>query len=152
MSIQTNKIGFTQLEFVLTALPIIPYLKLQGFADDGVKWEDTEIATLEKGADGLGYINDKANITYKGTFTLTPNSASRVPLDRLVELATVYMGKKALDYELALTVINHTTGTKTIYTGGVITTAPGGDGAGGGDGQEKKTYIMTVANKNTLPL
>ncbi len=150
MDIQTNRIGFNNLEYNLTASPLIPYIKLQGFASDGINWEDVEVATMEKGADGLAYINDKP-VAYKGTFVLQPNSPSRSALDTLIDLVTVKFGKRIVDYTLVLTVSNYTTGIKTVYSGGTITTAPGGDNATT-EGQQNKTYIFSFSDKTDLPL
>lgn len=150
MGIQTKRIGFNNLEYDLTALPLVPYIKLQGFASDGINWEDVEVATMEKGADGLAYINDKP-VVYKGTFVLQANSPSRSVLDNLINLTTVKFGKKIVDYTLVLTVLNYTTGIKTVYAGGTIATAPGGDNATT-EGQQNKTYIFSFSDKTDLPL
>lgn len=47
--ISTNKTGFQNLEYSLTALPVLAYLKLDGIAEDGVQWERPQPSVLEKG-------------------------------------------------------------------------------------------------------
>lgn len=149
--VKKSKIGFNKLSYTLSAMPVIPYLKLQGFASDGISWDDVEVANLTKGADGLGAINQKPCI-YQGNFSLLPNSPCRVVLDNLIDLSTVDWGKDAIDYELILTVQNLTTRTTTVYSGGIISTTSGGDTANKDEGQANKTYVVQFAHKNTVPL
>ena len=51
--ISTNKTGFQSLSYTLTALPVLPFLVLDGFTEEGVTWDDIEPATVKVGADGL---------------------------------------------------------------------------------------------------
>ena len=151
MSIQTHKIGFTNLEYTLTALPIVPFLSLTDFAEDGVKWEDVDLAEMKKGADGQYAINNKANVKYTGMFTFLPNAGCRPVLDKLADLSAVRYGRKLVDFEIILTVINNTTNSKTVYSGGVIAKASAGDSAGA-EGQENKSYTIDFAEKIMLPI
>ena len=151
MVISTNKTGFKQLTYSITALPILAYLKLDGFASDGVEWDDIEPSNTILGADGLAAVNQKP-VLYTGTFTLLPNSNSRTALDMLVMTSTQIYGKDLIDYTLVMTVENKTTKTKTIYGGGTIETANGGDNADLDNGQGNKSYKVTFSSRVILPM
>lgn len=151
MDIQKNKIGFNKLSYTLSALPVFPYLKLQGFSSDGITFEDVEIAEIKKGADGLSAINQKP-VVYQGSFSLLPNSPSRKVLDNLIQLSTVDFGRDAIDYELILTENNATTGETTILSGGIITSSPSGSSANMDDGQVARNYVMKFSYKVVMPL
>ncbi len=148
--ISTNKTGFKRLSYSITALPVLAYLKLDGFASDGVQWEDNEPANVILGADGLAAVNQKP-VLYTGTFSLLPNSNCRNTLDLLIDTTTPKWQVDLIDYALVMTEVNTTTKTKTVYTGGTITTANGGNNANLDDGQGIKTYHITFTGRTILP-
>jgi len=151
MSISTRQVGFKNLEYTMTALPLLPYLKWDGFAGDGVQWERPQPATTRLGADGKGVVNSRP-VLYAGTVTFLPTSNSREALDNLINLSTPKFGKALVDYAIILTEINHTTGKKTIYSGGVITEFDAGNSANLDDGQADKTYRLEFMDRVILPL
>lgn len=150
INISTNKTGFTNLSYSITAQPVVSYLKLDGFSSDGIQWEDTEPANVRLGADGLGAVNQKP-VLYQGTASFLPNANCRNVLDILTQTVTPKYGKSLVDYELILTVINKTARTRTIYYGGTITQAQAGDTANLDDGQQDKTYRFTFINREIIP-
>lgn len=150
MNISTRQTGFKKLSYSLTALPVVAFLKLDGFASDGISWETNEPASVILGADGLAAVNQKP-VLYQGSFSLLPNSNSRNVLDMLIQATTPTYGKDLVDYALVLTETNTTTGMKTIYSGGVITSAQAGNDANLDDGQGIKTYQVTFTSKAILP-
>lgn len=149
--ISTNKTGFKQLSYSMTALPIFNYLKLEGFASDGITWETVEPANVILGADGLAAVNQKP-ILYQGSFALLPNSNCRNMLDLLIQSTTPVWGVDLVDYSLVLTETNNTTKMKTVYTGGTITQADGGNNANLDDGQGIKTYQITFTGRTIMPV
>jgi hypothetical protein len=149
-NISTNKTGFTNCRYSLTALPVFAYLKLDGFASDGVQWDDIEPANVILGADGLSAINQKP-VVYSGQFSLLPNSNCRNMLDLLTQTTTPTFGTDLVDYALVMTEENKTTGMKTVYTGGVITSTNGGNNANLDDGQGNKTYHITFTGRSIIP-
>lgn len=151
MSIQDRHTSFAELTYTLSALPVLPYLKLEGFASEGISWEDIEPTKLQKGADGQAYIVD-VPVVYKGQFSLLANSPARNVLDVLIEGATVSFGKTPVKYNLVLTVKNNTTGKTTVYSGGVFEQGNGGDSADMDNGQGAKTYRMSFASRAILPM
>lgn len=151
IDISTNGNGFTTCSYTLTALPIIPYIKLQGFATDGIEWEDNEPATVDIGADGLASVNQKP-VTYVGTFSLKANSNARNYLDLLISATTPSYNKPAVPYELVLTERNELTGFTYVYSGGIITSAQAGNPSNMEDGQQPKRYRVTFTSKVPLPV
>ena len=151
VAISSNGTGFTTCSYSLTALPVVSYMKLQGFASDGVSWDDIEPAAISIGADGLASVNQKP-VLYTGTFTLKANSNSRNVLDMLVDVATPVHGKPATSYEIVLTEKNSLTGFTYVYTGGLITSASGGNSANMEDGQADKTYKVTFTSRTAMPM
>lgn len=149
--ISTNRTGFKKVSYSLTALPVIPYLKLDGFSQEGITWEPIEPATTRLGADGLAAVNQKP-VLYTGTFSLLPNSNSRNVLDLLIAATTPQFGKDLADYNLVLTETNSTTGMTTVYSGGVIDNAQAGNDNNLDDGQGNKTYRMTFTSRVIMPL
>ena len=149
--ISTNQVGFKNLSYVLTILPIVPYLKLEGFGAAGVQWERPRPAEPRLGADGKGVINQKS-VMYSCTIALLPTSNSRLALDNAINLTTTKYGKSLVDYTAALTVTNQTTGQSTIYTGGTITEVDGGDNANLDEGQQDKTYQLTFFDRVIMPI
>lgn len=149
--ISTRQVGFKNLDFTITALPILPYLKLEGFASAGIQWDRPQPATTRIGADGKAVVNSRP-VLYSGTFTLLPTSNSRLALDNLINATTAKYGKPLVDYALVLNVINNTTGVTTSYTGGVIEEVDAGDSANLDDGQGDKTYRITFTDRVQLPL
>lgn len=150
MDISTRQTGFKKISYSLSALPLIPFLKLDGFAGEGITWETNEPANVILGADGLAAINQKP-VLYQGSFSLLPNSNSRNILDMLIQATTPTYEKDLVDYALVLTETNTTTGMKTIYSGGVITSAQSGNDANLDEGQGVKTYQITFTSKAILP-
>lgn len=149
-NISSNKIGFKNTKYALTALPIVPYLELTGFASDGITWETIEPANTIKGADGLAAVNQKP-VLYTGTFTLMANSNSRNTLDIIVQETTPVWGRDLVDYNITLTVLNMVTRMKSVYTGGTIEQADGGDSANMADGMSNKTYRITFTDREIMP-
>lgn len=150
-SISTRQVGFQNLSYTLAALPIVPYLKLDGFSSDGVQWDRPQPATTRLGADGKAVVNSRP-VLYTGTIGLLPTSNARVVLDQLINAATPKFGKSLVDYAIVLTVENNTTGTKTVYSGGVIEEFDAGDSANLDDGQGNKSYRLTFTDRVVLPL
>lgn len=148
--ISTNKVGFKNLTYTLTALPLVPYIKLEGFGAEGVQWERPQPAVARLGADAKGVVNQKA-VMYVCTIYLLPTSNSRLALDYLINLTTPKYGKDLSDYTVVMTVTNNTTGTKTVYTGGTITEVDGGDNANLDDGQQDKIYRVTFFDRVIMP-
>lgn len=149
--ISTNKVGFKNMAYAVSALPLIPYLKLEGFGPDGVQWERPQPASVRLGADGKGVVNQKC-VTYACTVQLLPTSNSRLALDNLIDKTTPKYGKPLVDYSLSFTVFNYTTGTKTVYTGGTITEVDGGDSANLDEGEQDKVYRFEFLDRVQLPL
>ena len=149
--VSTRQVGFKNLEYTMTALPILPYLKLDGFASAGVQWDRPQPATTRLGADGKAVVNSRP-VLYSGVFTLLPTSNSRLALDNLINASTAKYGKPLVDYAITMTVLNQTTGQKTLYTGGVIEEVDAGDSANLDDGQGDKTYRVTFTDRAILPL
>ncbi len=151
VDISTNGNGFTTCSYSLTALPVVPYLKLQGFASDGITWEDNEPASVDLGADGLSSVNQKP-VLYVGTFSLKANSNARNVLDLLISATTPSFNKPATAYELVLTEKNNLTGFTYVYSGGTITSDQGGNPNNLDEGQGAKSYAFTFTSKVPLPL
>lgn len=99
--ISTNKTGFQNLEYSLTALPVLAYLKLDGLAEDGVQWERPQPSVLEKGADGKAKVVQKP-VVYACTIALMPNSNSRLALDNLCDATQAKYGRRLVDYRLPI--------------------------------------------------
>ena len=150
-SISTRQVGFKNLEFTMTAQPLLAYLKIDGFAASGVQWERPQPATTRIGADGKAVVNSRP-VLYSCTMSLLPTSNSRVALDMLVNASATKFGKPLVDYAIVLNVINNTTGMVTTYTGGVIEEIDAGDSANLDDGQGDKQYRLTFTDKAILPL
>lgn len=150
LDISTRQTGFKNVKYSLTANPVFAYLKLDGFASDGISWNDIEPASVRLGADGLASVNQKP-VLYSGTFTLLPNSNSRNLLDELVQLTTPTYDTSLVDYSLTLTEENNTTRMRTVYSGGVITTAQAGNGSNLDDGQGNKPYTVTFTKRELMP-
>lgn len=149
--ISTNKVGFQNTKYSLTALPVLSYLKLDGFAPEGIQWEKAQPANTRLGADGLAVVNQKA-VLYTCTINLLPTSNSRLALDNLISVTTTKYGKSLVDYNIIMTVSNLTTGIKTVYTGGTIEEIDAGDSANLDDGQSDKQYRMTFTDRTNSPL
>lgn len=149
--ISQNHVSFQNLSYSMVILPSYPYLKLDGFASDGVSWGDVEHASVRLGADGLSATNVKP-VLYVGTFSLQPNSNARNILDLVIATSTPVYGKKTVAVAVGMTEKNETTGMTYVYSGGTITTAQGGNNANLDDGQSNKTYVVTFTEKVPLPL
>ena len=149
--ISKNSASFIDLSYTLSALPIISHLKLDGFASDGVEWDDIEPASVKIGADGLAIRNYKP-VLYVGTFKLAPNSNARQVLDNLILKITPEWGKSLVNYSLSLSETNATTGYTVTYSDGVITAVSGGNSANYDDGQGERTYKMTFSARTALPV
>lgn len=149
--ISTRQVGFKNLSYALSALPIVPYLKLEGFGPDGVQWERAQPATTRLGADAKAAINQRA-ILYTCTINLLPNSNSRNTLDMLVQATTPHYGVDLVGYSIVMTVTNQTTGQKTVYSGGVIEEVDTGDSANLDDGQGDKSYRITFTDRIISPV
>lgn len=149
--ISTNKVGFKSLSYSLTALPVLPYLKLEGFAPDGIQWERPQPASTRLGADGKAVVNQKP-VLYTCTINLLPTSNSRLALDNLINATTPKYGKSLVDYTIVMTASNYTTGQKTVYTGGTIEEIDAGDSANLDDGQADKQYRLTFTDRVIMPL
>lgn len=149
--ITSNANGFSTCSYSLTALPLIPYLKLQGFGADGITWEDIEPATVSLGADGLATVNQKP-ILRVCSFSLLANSPCRNALDLLVDSLSPVYGKTFSSATIVMTEKNKLTGYTYIYSGGSITSAQGGNNNNLSDGQQPKTYKITFTLKTPLPL
>lgn len=151
VNISSNANGFKTCSYALSALPLIPYMKLDGFDKDGIQWDDIEIATMDVGADGLATVNQKP-VLYVCTISLKPNSPCRNILDTLVSTLTPVYGKTLSSAGIELIETNELTGFTYVYTGGAITNAPGGNNNNMDEGQGKKVYKITFSNKAPLPL
>ncbi len=149
INISTRQTGFAQVKYSITAMPIVSFLKLDGFASDGIQWDTVEPATVDVGADGLPSVNMKP-VIYSGTFSLKPNSNCRNMIDQIAQISTPAWNKDLVDYELTLTEINRTTGTMTLYTGGVITTVDSGNSANLNDGQGNKSYKVMFTKRDIM--
>lgn len=149
--ISTNKVGFKNLSYSLTALPVLAYLKLEGFAPDGIQWERPQPASTRLGADGKAVVNQKP-VLYTCTINLLPTSNSRLALDNLINATTPKYGKSLVDYTIVMTASNYTTGQKTVYTGGTIEEIDAGDSANLDDGQADKQYRLTFTDRVIMPL
>lgn len=149
--ISTRQVGFKNLSYSLTALPVLAYLKLEGFAGEGVQWERPQPSTTRLGADGKAVVNQKP-VLYTCTVNLLPTSNSRLALDNLINVTTPRYGKSLVDYAIVMTVSNYTTGQKTVYTGGSIEEFDGGDSANLDDGQSDKQYRLTFTDRVISPL
>lgn len=149
--ISTNKVGFKNLSYSLTALPVLAYLKLEGFAPDGIQWERPQPASTRLGADGKAVVNQKP-VLYTCTINLLPTSNSRLALDNLINATTPKYGKSLVDYTVVMTASNYTTGQKTVYTGGSIEEIDAGDSANLDDGQADKQYRLTFTDRVIMPL
>lgn len=149
LNISTRQTGFAQVVYSITALPLFSYLKLDGFASEGVQWDSVEPANMDLGADGLVSVNMKP-VIYTGQFTLKPNSNCRNLLDTIVQTATPAWNKDLVDYELTLTEINRTTGTMTVYSGGILTAVDSGNSANLNDGQGNKTYKVAFSRRDIM--
>lgn len=150
-NISTNKTGFSNCSYTLTALPVLAFLKLDGFASDGISWDSIEPANVRMGADGLVAINQKP-VVYTGTLKFLANSNCRNVLDMLIQVTTPSFGKDLVDYSVVLTERNKTTGITTVYAGGIIDQCDSGNNSGLDDGQGDKTYRFTFTSKTILPL
>ena len=149
--ISTNKVGFQNLQYSLTALPVLAFLKLEGFAPEGVQWDKAQPASTRLGADGKAVVNQKP-VLYSCTVNLLPTSNSRLALDNLISVTTTKYGKSLVDYNVVMTVSNLTTGTKTVYIGGTIEEIDAGDSANLDDGQSDKQYRLTFTDRTISPL
>lgn len=149
--ISTRQVGFKNLSYSLTALPVLAYLKLEGFAGEGVQWERPQPSTTRLGADGKAVVNQKP-VLYTCTVNLLPTSNSRLALDNLINVTTPRYDKSLVDYAIVMTVSNYTTGQKTVYTGGSIEEIDGGDSANLDDGQSDKQYRLTFTDRVISPL
>ena len=149
--ISSNKVGFKNLEYTMTLLPLVPDLKLDGFASNGVSWDRPQPANVRLGADGKAVVNQKP-VLYSGTFSLLPTSNARNILDQAINASATKFGKPLVDYVVVMTVANNTTGTKTVYSGGIIEEFDAGDSADLDNGQADKTYRVTFTDRVVLPL
>lgn len=150
-TISTNKVGFKNLEHSVTIAPLVPYLKIDGFASNGISWDRPQPATTRLGADGQAVVNQKP-VLYSGTFSLLPTSNARKTLDAAIEASTAKFGKRLVDYTVVWTTINYTTGTRTVYTGGSIEEFDAGDTADLDNGQGDKQYRVTFTDRIISPL
>lgn len=150
IDISTNKTGFAQLSYSLVCEPLMAYLKLDGFASDGIQWDKIAPADVKLGADGLVAINQKP-VLYSGEASFLPNANCRNALDLLVQNTTPGYGKKIVDYNIQLQEINETTRTRTTYTGGTIVEADAGNAANLDDGQGNKAYKFTFTGREIAP-
>ena len=103
------------------------------------------------GADGKAVVNSRP-VLYSGVLTLLPTSNARVALDNLINATTAKFGKPLVDYAIVLNVNNFTTGTKTVFSGGVIEEIDAGDSANLDEGQGDKQYRLTFTDRVILPL
>ena len=73
--ISTNKVGFKNLTYTLTALPLVPYIKLEGFGAEGVQWERPQPAVARLGADAKGVVKYGKDLSdYTVVMTVTNNT------------------------------------------------------------------------------
>ena len=146
MSISTNQVGFKNLSYALTALPLLPYVKLEGFAPAGIQWDRPQPATTRIGADGKAVVNTRP-VLYSCTINLLPTSNSRVALDSLINAATAKFGKPLQEYAIVMTEENATTGQKTVYSGGVLEEIDAGNSADLDNGQADKQYRIVFTDR-----
>ena len=151
LDISTNKTGFKNLSYSLTALPLLAFMRIDGFAPDGVVWETIEPATVTLGADGKSAVNQKP-VLYTVTLNLLPNSNARNILDLLIQATIPEYGVELADYNLVLTEENLTTGYKTVYTGGTFITVDAGNSANLDDGQSGKAYQISFTTRTIIPV
>lgn len=146
MSISTNQVGFKNLSYALSALPLLPYVKLEGFAPAGIQWDRPQPATTRIGADGKAVVNTRP-VLYSCTINLLPTSNSRVALDSLINASTAKFGKPLQEYAIVLTEENATTGQKTVYSGGVLEEIDAGNSADLDNGQADKQYRIVFTDR-----
>lgn len=146
MSISTNQVGFKNLEYTMTALPLLPYLKIDGFAQSGIQWDRPQPSSTRLGADGKAVVNTRP-VLYTCTINLLPTSNARVALDALVEATSAKFGKSLVDYGVVLTETNTTTGQKTVYSGGILEEIDAGNSADLDNGQGDKQYRITFTGR-----
>lgn len=146
MSISTNQVGFKNLSYALSALPLLPYVKLEGFAPAGIQWDRPQPATTRIGADGKAVVNTRP-VLYSCTINLLPTSNSRVALDSLINAATAKFGKPLQEYAIVMTEENTTTGQKTVYSGGVLEEIDAGNSADLDNGQADKQYRIVFTDR-----
>ena len=144
--ITSNANGFKTSEYSLSALPLLPYIKITGFASDGISWDDIDLSNDILGADGLK-VNNTRPVLYVGTFSLLPNSPVRNALDLLITSITPVFGKQLNTAGIELVETNNLTGYKYIYTNGNIISTNGGNNNNMNDGQGVKTYKISFGNK-----
>lgn len=149
--ISTRQVGFANTEWTITALPLLAYLKLEGFAPAGIQWDRPQPASTRIGADGKAVVNSRP-VLYSCTINLLPTSNSRIALDALINASTPKYGKALVDYAVVLNENNYTTGQKTVYTGGIIEEIDAGDTADLDNGQADKQYRITFTDRTILPL
>ena len=142
--------GFTTTSHTLSCT-LYPFVKLDGFAEDGIQWDDIETSTYKFGADGLAVRNSKP-VLYTCTMTFLPNSSCRKILDAMAFAATPQFGKTVAKNVIVYTERNELTNTMTIYSGGNITGMSGGNSANLNDGQANKSYKFTFTSKVVLPM
>lgn len=130
---------------------LYPYLKLDGFGENGITWEDTEKTTFRQGADGKTVKVSKP-VLYTCTMEFMPNASCRNQLDNIYLLTTPQFGKKLTNNEIVYTEKNELTGTITTYMGGDIVSTQSGNTNTLNDGQANKTYKFTFSKKVILPL
>lgn len=150
-NIQGAENGFSTIRGSFTAEPLFSYFKAEGWSKEGIQWADVEPVTKDVGADGLG-TNNTRPVVYEGTASFKPNSSTRGYLDRVCTLSNIEFGKTPTAYELTYTEINYLTNTKTIYSGGSVTTFQSGNSATMDDGQQDKKYIFKFFQRVILPL
>jgi tagatose-1,6-bisphosphate aldolase len=93
--ITKQNISAKNVELSLSILPLLPYISLSsGISEEGVQWEDIEVANYKQGADGLVGINTKP-IVYTGTLNLMANSSQRQVLNDILQLTIARPGIKA---------------------------------------------------------
>lgn len=150
-NISTNQVGFKNLEYTMSALPLLPYLKLEGFAPAGIQWDRPQPASTRLGADGKAVVNTRP-VLYGCTINLLPTSNARVALDALVNATTAKFGKSLADYAIVLYESNATTGQKTVYSGGVIEEIDAGNSADLDNGQADKQYRIIFTDRTISSL
>ncbi|MBO7528067.1 MAG: hypothetical protein J6T74_09315 [Clostridia bacterium] len=150
MAIQENEASFKTTSHTL-ACSLYPYIKLEGFAEEGVQWEKTEKTNFRMGADGMTVKNSKP-VLYTCTMTFLPNASCRTILDSMYWASTPQYGKTLVNNSIVYTEKNEMTGWTTIYSGGDIVSMDAGDSANLNDGQNNKSYTFTFTNKVMLPV
>lgn len=148
--ITQNEASFKTTSHTLVC-SLYPYIKLEGFAEDGIQWEKTEKTNFRIGADGQAIKNSKP-VLYTCTMTFLPNSSARIPLDAMYLASTPQFGKTLVKNSIVYTEKNEMTGWTTVYSGGDIVSCDAGDSANLNDGQSNKSYTFTFTNKVMLPL